>query len=219
MKKVSLLLSSLLLTGTLFTGCFEPLTPEKFHMEVQDKSISTAFWKYYEGSNWGNRYTGNALFINDRLCNFSPIESTLGTSYNFAQEKASQNGIYETYKKAASDRGNKIGVYTGSFNEKMMKIKLNQSTLPKQVQDKIYYFDATPLYAEFDSNDNLVSIMLSYTETYVFFNHFNNPQAPVETTLKTELFFGSKLIPFKNAISKKEWENNLINMIEPSVKK
>ena len=112
----------------------------------------------------------------------------------------------------------KIGIYTGSFNAKMMKIKLNQQTLPTRYDDKIYYFDATPLYAEFDSNDNLISIMLSYTETYVAFNQFGNPMAPAEITLKTELFFGPKLLPFKNAISKKDWNDNLVNMITPELK-
>ena len=220
MKKSLLNLALIGALGIGFIGCGEPLTPQQFNAEVSDKSISTAFWKYFDkGSDGSNRYSQNALFINERLCNFSPIQSTLGTSYNYAQAKASESGIYETYKNAANNRGNKIGIYTGSFNAKMMQIKLNQPALPKQVQDKIYYFDATPLYAEFDSNDNLVSIMLSYTETYVAFNHFNNPMAPVETTLKTELFFGSKLLAFKNAISKKEWNDNLVNMITPQLKK
>lgn len=220
MKKSLLNLALISALGIGFSGCGEPLTPQQFNAEVSDKSISTAFWKYFDkGSDGSNRYSQNALFINERLSNFSPIQSTLGTSYNYAQEKASESGIYETYKKAANNRGNKIGIYTGSFNAKVMQIKLNQRTLPKQVQDKIYYFDATPLYAEFDSNDNLVSIMLSYTETYVAFNHFNNPMAPVETTLKTELFFGSKLLAFKNAISKKDWNDNLVNMITPELKK
>ena len=219
MSRLSLLLSSLLLTSTLFTGCREPLTPEKFNSEVSDKSMSTAFWKYFDkGSYWSKRYAQNALFVNEKLSSFSPVTSTLETSYTYAQEKASLSDIYKTYQKAASDRGNKIGIYTGSFNAKMMKIKLNQQTLPTRYDDKIYYFDATPLYAEFDSNDNLISIMLSYTETYVAFNQFGNPMAPAEITLKTELFFGPKLLPFKNAISKKDWNDNLVNMITPELK-
>lgn len=215
MKKLSILLSSALIAGVLLTGCGEPLTPEKFNAGFSDKGLATSFFKFYAKDNWNNSYSQNALFLTERLCNFSPIESTLGNSYNFAQEKASTSEIYTTYKEAAFKRGNTIKTFTGVFNAKVMGIKLGNPNLPKQYQDKLYYWDSTPLIAEFDSKDNLVSLMISYTETYVMFNHFNNPSAPVETTLKTELYVGTKLLPFKNAISKKDWEQYLLNTETP----
>jgi hypothetical protein len=219
MKKISLILSSLLVSGILFTGCVEPLTPEKFNSRVSDNQISKAYWQYFDNTkkeyNYSNRYESNSLYINERLSNFSPMTVNVGNIYNFSVEKSNESNIYETYKKLVLERGNKIGIYKGSFNETMMKIKLRQPKLPYIYDQKIYYFDATPLYAEFDKEDNLISLMISYTESYASFNHVNNPSAPAEVNLKTELYFGNKILPFKNSISKRDWQDNLINMIEP----
>jgi uncharacterized protein (UPF0333 family) len=219
MKKITLGVL-ITLSSILFTGCaMEPLTPEEFNKTVADKSIATAFWKYYDkGSNSSNRHTSNALYINQRLSNFSPIQAKVGNAYNFAQEKSENSEIYETYKNYVLSKGNKLGIYTGAFNAKMMKVKLNINNLPKINDDKLYFFDAAPLYAEFDKDNNLISIVISYHENYVAFNHFNNPSAPVEVNLKTELFFGQNIIKFRNAISKKEWNDNLINMVDSTTK-
>lgn len=42
MKKMSLVLS------ILFTGCIEPLTPEKFNSSLSDKKIANAYWDYFD---------------------------------------------------------------------------------------------------------------------------------------------------------------------------
>lgn len=80
--------------------------------------------------------------------------------------------IFIKHIKAASDRGNKIGIYTGSFNAKMMKIKLNQQHCQQDMMIKFIILMQHLCMLNWSKWYNLISIMLSYTETYVAFNQF-----------------------------------------------
>lgn len=127
----------------------------------------------------------------------------------FSQLNSTKSKVYQDFKRRAFQRGNKIQELSSYVNSDILKAYYRTQALPHLVEDSLLFYDTVPALLEVDQNNNIVSIFVSYTQTFVMFNHFNIPSAPTENYIQPLVLEDEKLLLIKNYFPRKYWEETV----------
>lgn len=126
----------------------------------------------------------------------------------FSQLNSTKTKVYQNFKTRAIQRGNKIQELSAYVNSDILKAYYRAQVLPRLVEDSLLSYDTVPALLEVDRENNIVSIFVSYTQTFVMFNHFNIPSAPTENYIQPLVLENESLLLIKNYFPRKYWEEN-----------
>ena len=183
---------------------------EKFERTFESRYWSKEFSKYYDDDNYTFDYTRNNIKITKHLVYFSE-NVYLGQAPEYVQNHSSNNEFIELYKNKIIERGNNYKVLRGAFNAHLLRLIYGYNVKPFNRESMQYVkTKLIPVVAEFDNNDNLVSLMLNIVKIAAEFDQVRNPNVQSEIILENYFYVGSKLNAVKNNISQVEWKNQLL---------
>lgn len=183
-----------------------------FEKDFSDKHLAKTFKPFYDEDGYSFNYTKNSVKIQKQLVYFSQ-NIYMKNAFSYVQNNASETNLTKAYKKAILDRGNYYKVYTGKFNKEVIKIAFGRQSLGDFRKSNMRYlkWDLVPLVAEYDPNNELVSLMMTNVEVGAAYDQVRNPNVQSEIELTAIIYVNKALNPIKNNLSKKEWEDNLIS--------
>ena len=233
MKKNILSLSGILVAGLLFGGCAATQSIDEFAYKYspenvgktlrdsmsgknqdgftktfEDKELAKAFVAYYDKPKCSLEYDNNNFLIKQIVVGFDD-NLYLGKSPTYIRSNIASNEIFTKYKEVIKAKGNTVKMYAGTFNKKLLEVMTGRTIATYDPEYKrIMDLTSVPVIAEFNSQNELVSILLVKVDVLAAFNQINNPNVQSEITLNAYFFVGAELNPIKYQVSENQWKEN-----------
>ncbi|KAB7889571.1 hypothetical protein [Poseidonibacter ostreae] len=182
-----------------------------FKIKFQDKDLANKFATYYDKDGYIFDYTSNTFNVQKQLVYFSQ-NVYLKNANSYIQNNSAENEFSKKYKETILERGNNYKILTGDFNKELIEVSMNRKVPNFRQSTKQYLkWNLIPVIAEFDSHNELKSIMLNRVEIGSAYDRYRDPNVQSEINLNILVYTGNALNTIKNNVSKKKWEDNLIS--------
>ena len=189
---------------------FSGKSKNNFLKDFQEPKLAKLFEKFYDMPRHSLKYNKTTFTVTNQWVHFSE-NIYMNKSDTYIEDHSNSNEFSELYKKAVKERGNEYKVLTSSFNKKLIERLYGQS-LPTIDRERMLLikWNKIPMVAEFNEENELISVLLFKVEVGAAFNKLNNPNVQSEIILHGIVAVGSSLNSIKNKTPKKEWVDNEI---------
>jgi len=185
-------------------------TQSSFISGFSDPVLAKEFAEFYDKEGYSLDYSTNTFNIKKQLVYFSE-NVYLGQADAYIANNSGENEFSKKYKETIVKKGNSYKILTGDFNKELMEIMIG-GKIPEFSKAKMQYVKTNliPAIAEFDKNNDLVSIMLNTVFVGAAFDKVRNPNVQSEIMINVAFFTGSTLNKIKNNVAVRKWEEHLI---------